>query len=858
MALDRFGVASASGLDQFWTDMSLTAAQQAAIQARGNVLVVAGAGTGKTHTLVERCIQCLVAGQPPASLDEILMVTFTDAAAAEMRQRIRARLEEEAKRDPTHSHWQEQLALFDTAHIGTLHSFCLQLIKQHFYELELDPQLSVLTEEEGRMLADETLDQLLQAHYAGQTPAAQAVQELIQVQGGGRDQAIRALVLRLHHYTQTLPDPAGWFRAQLALAGSLEPAVWRQWFAEGVIEWRDQWQPRLESAPADNRVASTCLAALSPIVPGLPPSALARALGEIRDARANCPRGHKTRWIKPFVDLFEGAEFLASLLAPPDGGEPDPLIQDWGWVRPQMTALLGLATGFAAAFADAKRERGMVDFHDLEQHALRLLWNSTASQPTPIACHWRKQLRFVFVDEYQDINAAQDRIIQALSRDGADANRFLVGDVKQSIYRFRLANPHIFQGYVDSWRGGDGQAIPLRDNFRSREGVLNFINSLFGLILRREVGGVAYDEQARLCFGAPEERRALSASGNHSPRVEWHLRLKGAEGAEEGADPADEVSDLLEAEKEARLVALRLRDLRQAEHAVWDEQAGAFRPVDWRDMAVLLRSPSNKVESYAKEFSKLGVPLQVERGGFYRSSEVLDLLSLLQLLDNPLQDVPALAVLHSPLVGLTLDELVRVRLAGRGPFWTALVRWQEKESPTPEAGRAADGRADCAGQLELAPGDETFRKVTRFLERHAHWRRLTRQASLSRCLEAVLAETHYAEWLLTQPQGEQRYANVRRFLGLAQQFDQFQRQSLFRFLSFVEAQQLAETEPDVAAVAQENAVRLMSIHQSKGLEFPLVVVADLGKAFNLADLRADLILDETYGLCPRIQPPLTG
>jgi len=833
--------------------MSLTDAQQAAIRVRGNVLVVAGAGTGKTRTLVERCIQCLVAGQPPASLDEILMVTFTEAAAAEMRQRIRARLEEESQRDPGNGHWQEQLALFETAHLGTLHSFCLKLVRQHFYELELDPQLGVLTEEEGRILAGEMLDKLLQAHYAGQTAAALAVQELIHVQGGGRDQTIRALVMRLHHYTQTLPDPAEWYRGQLAIFASPEPAAWRRWFVEGLAQWAGLWLPRLERASAENTVAAAGRSALRRIGPGLPAAETARALEEMCAAPELCPPRKKTRWVNPFEDFFEEAEFLASLAAPDRAGDPDPLAQDWEWVRGQMRTLLELAGEFTAAFSDAKRELGMVDFHDLEQHALRLLWDAAAARPTAIASAWRQQLRFVFVDEYQDINAAQDQIIQALSREGAEANRCLVGDVKQSIYRFRLANPYIFQGYGESWHGEQGTTIPLLDNFRSREGVLEFINSLFELILRREVGGVAYDEQARLRFGAPQDRQPLSAAASPSPRVEIQLRVKGGlEGAGDDAELPPEVGELLEAEKEARLVALRLRDLRLAQHAIWDEPAGAFRPVDWRDMAVLLRSPSGKAESYAKEFSKLGIPLQVHRRGFYESAEILDLLSLLRLLDNPLQDVPAIAVLHSPLVGLTLDELARLRLAARGPFWSAVVLWHETETVKL---RAEDSRA---AQLDLPLGHAAFRKVSRFLERYAHWRRLARQVSLSRCLEAVLTETHYAEWLLTQPRGEQRHANVRRLLTLAQQFDQFQRQSLFRFLGFVETQQSAETEPEVAAVAEENAVRLMSIHQSKGLEFPLVVVADLGKAFNLSDLRADVILDECYGLCPQIKPPETG
>ena len=262
-------------------------------------------------------------------------------------------------------------------------------------------------------------------------------------------------------------------------------------------------------------------------------------------------------------------------------------------------------------------------------------------------------------------------------------------------------------------------------------------------------------------------------------------------------------------------------------------------------MAVLLRSPSGKAEIYAKEFQRAGVPLVVERGGFYDSGEILDLLSLLQLLDNPLQDVPAIAVLRSPLVGLSLDELAQIRLAAKGVhFWTALNRG------------ASDSDVVTTGSEATA---ETFAKVDKFSRTDfSRWRQLARQASLSQCLESVLAETHYAEWLLARPRGAQRRANVERFLGLAQKFDQFQRQGLFRFLKFVEAQREAGVEPDVAAVAEENAVRLMSIHQSKGLEFPIVAVADLAKPFNTQDLRGEIIFDEAFGLCPRVKPPHTG
>jgi ATP-dependent helicase/nuclease subunit A len=834
--------------------MRLTAGQQQAIGAYGNVLVVAGAGTGKTSTLVERCMNCLT----QASIDEILMVTFTEAAAAEMRQRIRSRLEEQLQKEPDSAHWQEQLALFETAHIGTLHSFCLQLIRRHFYLLELDPQLSVMREEESWLLANETLDEILEHHYAGETPEVHAVQELIQAQSGGWDGVVRSLILQLHRYTQTLPDPEGWFRQQLTAFSAEQPAHWEEWMLRAIAEWRQRWLTLLATNYAGNGVADKCLGVLKNLDANPARPEAAAALETILAACEKCPWGKKTEWLKPLEDFEKESEFLFSLTV--SGEKGDPLVEDWNWVRTQMVTLLNLAQQFGNQFRLSKRELGLVDFHDLEQYALRLLWDTEENRPSKIAQEWREKLRFVFVDEYQDINAAQDKIIQALGRELPNGNRFLVGDVKQSIYRFRLANPHIFQNYARTWqdnvtdgagrsatdvpaaRGASGTTIPLIENFRSREGIINFINSFCPLVMRPEIGGVSYDEEARLQFGAPAQRVPLSTSADPVPRVELHLRIKKPENGDESQKDADdalaEISDLQEADKEARLVALRLREMKARGHQIWDEMAGRFRAAEWSDMTILLRSPSSKAESYAKEFARLGVPLQVERGGFYESMEILDLLSLLQLLDNPLQDLPAIAVLHSPLVGLTLNELAEIRLAIRGHFWRALLAWHERASAKPETASSA-----------------TLSKVTVFLDQFNHWRRLARQVSLSRCLEAILAETHYDSWVLTQSRGALRHANVQRLLGLAQQFDQFQRQSLFRFLQFIEAQKLSETEPDVAAASQENSVRLMSIHQSKGLEFPIVVLADLGKPFNLADLRADIILDEEFGLCPQIKPP---
>ena len=865
--------------------VNLTAAQQQAVVARGNVLVMAGAGTGKTKTLVERCLHCLE--HNGARLDELLIVTFTEAAAAEMRERLRRAIEDRASAKPGESSappdWAEQLARFELAHIGTLHSFCLELVREHFYDLGLDPRLALLDEGEARQFANETIGELFAGHYAGEDEFSLAVQDLIQVHGGGRDESIRRLVLQLHHYSQARPDARGWLARQREAFAAAEPAEWRRWLREAIQEWRNDWLPVLQNlaAPASaapNEKAAELAKILSTFPEpdsgtGVPPVRFesngrdARATakppsdsGEIganfsetflpkpRDAEpesrqtaaelldrviradGNWPLKRKIILRKPLEDLFKEAKFLQSLIAIQNNS--DPLAEDWSWVRGQMQTLLRLAEEFAARLAERKRTNSVLDFHDLEQFALELLWDFASGLPTAVAEYWRQKLAFVFVDEYQDINAAQDKIIQGLSREGAAANRFLVGDVKQSIYRFRLAEPRIFREYSRLWRGPAGQTIPLKENFRSHESLLQLANSLFRLLMREEIGGVACDVDAELNFGTPESRADWSIAQNPAPRAELLLRLKN--GRDEEPAPSANGDN---AEGEARLVAWRLKRLVEDRQPIFDTEQKVFRPVEWRDIAILLRSPRGRSEVFAKEFKRAGIPLDVARGGFYESAEVLDLLSLLQLLDNPLQDLPCVAVLRSPLGGLTLDELAEIRLAAREKhFWTALNR---------------------SAELGLQNA-ETQAKVSRFLQRFSRWRKLARLASLSQCLEEVLAETLYAGWLRTQPRGEERVAGLTAFLNLARRFDQLQRQGLFRFLKFIEAQQEAEAEPEVPATVTGNAVRLMSIHQSKGLEFPVAVLADLAKQFNEQDLRGDIIFDEEYGVCPKVKPPHVG
>ncbi|MEI7728420.1 MAG: helicase-exonuclease AddAB subunit AddA [Verrucomicrobiota bacterium] len=828
---------------------SHTPSQQEAIRQRGNVLVMAGAGAGKTSTLVERCLAWLMDPAEQGTMDRLLMVTFTEAAAAEMRKRIRESLEKRQRDTPENVHLVEQIALLDTAHIQTLHSFCYELVRRHFYELSLDPQMVVLKDGQDQLLAAEVLDDLLGEIYAGKHPEAGEVQRLILERGHGNDRDIRSLTLRLHRYAQSLRDANGWLAGQIKCVEQEKPLQWRDWLRERVLAWSGEWMPILQQEPAENLNAARCAGILATLAETSSDEQMAEVLQTVQDYDKDWSfaKKTKTKYHKPIEKLFQEAKFYGALLPGKPG--PDPLQEDWDWCRPQMLALLRLTRQFSGRYAERKRQQAVLDFSDLEQFALRLLWNSETGRPSPVAEVWRERFRLVFVDEYQDINEAQDAILLALSREGLGANRFLVGDVKQGIYRFRLANPHIFQSYMSRWRqtDGGGRVIALTENFRSHEAILHFINELFRPLMRSEMGGVVYDEDAALRYGAPEGRPMLRMDSDpvDCRRVEMHFCVTSktkpmAPPEESESDGLAPMEELAKDAREARLITERLQRFIQEKTNVWDSHEKIYRALKWSDVVILLRSPRTRVDAYAKEFDRAQIPLVASRSGFFESQEVADLLDLMRLLDNPLQDLPLLTVLRSPLVGLSLDELATIRLAERkARLWTAMNKWC-RQSPT-----------DAAGSPALT-------KVRRFLENYERWRVLARQGALSDCLETVLDETHYADWCRAQDRGEQRHANVQRLLALIRQFDPLQRQGLFRFLEHVQALSEAEVNTEPASIKATDAVRLMSIHQSKGLEFPVVVVTGLGGRFNLQDITADIILDETYGVCPRVKPPQTG
>ncbi|MGC8742660.1 MAG: helicase-exonuclease AddAB subunit AddA [Verrucomicrobiia bacterium] len=845
--------------------IKLTDEQQQAVEARGDVLIVAGAGTGKTATLVSRCEQFIFNDKNPVPINRILLVTFTEAAAAEMRLRIRKRIEESLFRSQDDSIALKQLSLLPLAHISTLHSFCFNLVKLHFHKLGLDPQVTVIEEGEAKVLASKVLDEIFNQHYSGDSDYDIRVKNLIEERSRGWDAPVRQLVLEIYYFAQSLPNSRQWLKRQYEIYNDPEPSHWINSLNNEFSNWLSEWREKLGSALNIENIAK-CYSAINNILPDTDFLLSAEYINEIKTAiDSKWQRGTAKIRDSLLKEFIKDIDFFISILPSKcdDQSQENPIKTDWLMTRDQIKTLIELVIEFEEKFSNAKREISAVDFNDLEQMTIRLLIDENG-KPTPVAEQLQSEFELVFVDEYQDINPAQHTIISAISRHKESANRFIVGDVKQSIYRFRRANPHIFQKLTTEWlnyqnnndnRDGEKNVIYLSKNFRSHPSILNFVNRFFSKIMRESVCGIEYTADLYLKSGL-EKYSDYETEDQSDYRVELHLVLKENNGADEAGEEDDDSGEAEPTliQKEAALIAERLAQLKNQGYLIWDKETGKRRPVDWKDMVVLLRSPATRAKIYLREFNSRGVPLIVPCGNIFNTIEIQDIINLLKLLDNPLQDLPLAAVLRSPLVGFTDSELALLRVACRhGRLWTALKRFISSKD---EIQNSIENKYSDPVQQQVLINNlqSAYRKGTQFVESYERWRKISRQVSLSHCLETIYDDTQYCAWCLAQSDGAQKHSNIQLLLEITRQFDPLQRQGLSRFLQYVEQCLEEEVEVEPASIEGDNAVRLISIHQSKGLEFPVVCLADLGKKFNFQDINSDVILDEELGICPRVHP----
>ncbi|MGE7780716.1 helicase-exonuclease AddAB subunit AddA [Peribacillus sp. NPDC097264] len=822
-----------------------------------DILVAAAAGSGKTAVLVNRIIQKVILEDNPIDVDELLVVTFTNASAAEMRHRVSEALEKEINENPHSQHLRKQLSLINRASISTLHSFCLEVIRKYYYLTDIDPGFRIADSTEAQLLRDEVMEELFEEQY-GQGDN-EAFFKLVDAFTSDRnDDALQNIVRSLYDFSRSNPDPDQWLNhaAQmydLAEGAGIDdlPFIESLQFDIGLQldTAKDLLEQSLEltkvpggPAPrAENYLADLDLVAKLARVKDSSWNALYEEIQNVKFGTVKRCTGEDFN--KEIVDEAtkqrdKAKKIIKSLQEELFSRKPESYLRDIRELKGYVDTLIMLVKQFEQRFFAAKSEKNLVDFADLEHYCLDILTGETIDgerTPSEAAIEYRNQFKEVLVDEYQDTNLVQESILRLVTADGEySGNLFMVGDVKQSIYRFRLAEPNLFLGKYARFThdGADsGLRIDLNRNFRSRREVLDGTNFLFQQLMGLTVGEIDYDEDAQLKKGAPYPE-------DKEYPIELHLIDGAADTSEAGQDNEDsevgfEAEELEKAQLEARMMARLIKQAINEKQQIYDTKTKQYRSATYRDMVILLRSLP-WAPQIMEEFKKQGIPVYANlSSGYFEATEVAIMISLLKVIDNPQQDIPLASVLRSPIVGMDEEEMSQIRLYHTGTYYEALADFYRKGDP--------DEHPDL------------YRKASTFYKKLVKWRKLARQEALSDLIWLLYRETQFYDFAGGMPGGKQRQANLRALYDRARQYEASSFRGLFRFLRFIERMQ--ERGDDLGAARalgeQEDVVRLMTIHSSKGLEFPIVFIAGLSRQFNMMDLRKPYLLDKDYGFAAK-------
>lgn len=838
-----------------------TKEQKAVIESRNrNLLVSAAAGSGKTAVLVERIIRMITEGENPLDIDQLLVMTFTKAAADEMRERVLLAVDEKLKEDPENGHLQMQAAMIPYARITTIDSFCLGIIREHYNQLDIDPAFRVGDEGELLLLRGSVMEQLLEDYYeAGDEEFSRFVETYAT---GKSDRGIEDHIMAVYNFSGSNPWPEKWLEAcekeledyEEGSDDRLMETEWMRFLMWDVAMQTGEFCAQLKEALAvcdeENGPAAyipmltSDLRMLQAIGNAKDYGCLNELLGsasfdrlasirskEIDADKKSFVTGCRDR-VKKAVGKLRDLYCFESI---------ETVVRDLRGTAGAVRMLLRLAGEFHDRYQEAKQEKNLVDFGDLEHYALEVLLEETDEgerTPSAAADELSRQFEEILVDEYQDSNDVQEALIHAISRERfGTPNVFMVGDVKQSIYKFRLARPELFLKKYESYPREDGlyQTIELHQNFRSRDSVLSGINEVFYQIMTKGLGGILYTEDAALHPGAVFEPTEEMVGG----KLELHMVNTGGGLLKQlEADPAD---DYTAHEMEAKLIAARMKDLINPETGlkVWDKKEKRYRTACYGDMVILLRSLSGFAEDFVNILMNEGIPAYAERRtGYFTAIEVETVLCFLSIIDNPMQDIPLAAVLKSPIVGATDEELARLmavfkRTAKKGQDRGIYGAWMY--------------------YLENCPEDERegalYGKLAAFSDELAEYRRIAGYLSIHELLYIIYENTGYYDYIAAMPAGEARQANLDMLVEKASAYEKTSYSGLFHFIRYIENLKKYDTDFGEAALAgDENTVRILSIHKSKGLEFPVVFLAGMGKKFNKQDLYGKILIDPDLGI----------
>ena len=873
--------------------MKFTPEQQRVIELHNsNILVSAAAGSGKTAVLVERIIRMICDGEHPADIDRLLIVTFTNAAAAEMRERIAAGITARLEADPGNEHIQKQSALLHNAQITTIDSFSLFLIRNHFNEIGLDPDFRVADEGEIKLLQQEVLAQLLEDAYAGQFVPEAPEQFHACVEyfcPGGRESVLEQHILNLSRYAGSFPWPAEWLeeRKNDYAAGDMEALVHSDYgqyltervnrTVEGCLEKLREVKRlcelpdgpymygELTEAEIEQLERLTSCKDLEEQAAKVPAVTFAR-LPSKKDDSVDPAKRELAKAIRNSVkdtlsDLSE-SYFKTPLELAVEQGKA---------CREPLRMLLDLVLEFDRRLLAAKQERHLIDFSDMEHYALQILLKREKVEetgsigtdraktkyrivPSDVAMEYRQYFQEILIDEYQDSNLVQEYLLSAISgEEEGRYNRFMVGDVKQSIYKFRLARPELFLEKYDTYQEtGDLCRIDLAKNFRSRIQVVDAVNGVFSRIMSREIGGIAYDDKAALYPGAVYPAQEDPAYGSElllirkpekGEREESGIGEQHAEGAGVLVD-YDNVRQL-----EALAIAARIKQLKGS-LKVMEKSTGELRPVRYSDMVILLRTTSGWDEEFKKILEQQGIPVYItSKTGYFGALEVQELLQFLRVLDNPRQDIPLFGVMQSVFGGFTQEEIAQIRSGGEGHSRKRMTLYEALKEVAQSGRTVEEGEEISAGE-SAGEEAELSQKADTFLQRIGHYRDLTPFTSIRDLLQRILDDYDYLNYVTALPTGSKRRANVEMLLTKASAFEKTSYFGLFHFIRYMEQLEKYDVDYGEADTLDENAdvVRIMSIHKSKGLEFPVVFVSGLSKRFNMQDANQSLIVDMDLGV----------
>ena len=873
--------------------MKFTPEQQRVIELHNsNILVSAAAGSGKTAVLVERIIRMICDGEHPADIDRLLIVTFTNAAAAEMRERIAAGITARLEADPGNEHIQQQSALLHNAQITTIDSFSLFLIRNHFNEIGLDPDFRVADEGEIKLLQQEVLAQLLEDAYAGQFVPEAPEQFHACVEyfcPGGRESVLEQHILNLSRYAGSFPWPAEWLeeRKNDYAAGDLDALVhsdYGQYLTERVNRTVEGCLEKLRE------VKRLCELPDGPYMYGELTDAEIEQLERLTDCKnleeqaAKIPAVTFARLPSKKDDSVDSAkrelakairnsvkDTLSDLSESYFKTPLELAVEQGKACREPLRMLLDLVLEFDRRLLAAKQERHLIDFSDMEHYALQILLKREKVEesggtgtdrtetkyrivPSDVAMEYRQYFQEILIDEYQDSNLVQEYLLSAISgEEEGRYNRFMVGDVKQSIYKFRLARPELFLEKYDTYQEtGDLCRIDLAKNFRSRVQVVDAVNDVFSRIMSREIGGIAYDDKAALYPGAVYPAQEDPTYGSEllliqkpekGEREESSIGEQHAEGAGVLVD-YDNVRQL-----EALAIAARIKQLRGS-LKVMEKSTGELRPVRYSDMVILLRTTSGWDEEFKKILEQQGIPVYItSKTGYFGALEVQELLQFLRVLDNPRQDIPLFGVMQSVFGGFTQEEIAQIRSGGEGHSRKRMTLYEALKEVAQSGRTVEEGEEISAGE-SAGEEAELSQKADTFLQRIGHYRDLTPFTSIRDLLQRILDDYDYLNYVTALPAGSKRRANVEMLLTKASAFEKTSYFGLFHFIRYMEQLEKYDVDYGEADTLDENAdvVRIMSIHKSKGLEFPVVFVSGLSKRFNMQDANQSLIVDMDLGV----------